>query len=131
MTESHAAVWIDHEEARLFALSRDTAKEWTIRPHDRHVHIHHKAGKGDAGKAPPDKHYFKSVADALKDATEILVTGPGTAKLELVRYLRERAPLIEKKVVAVETLDHPTDGELVKYAHHIFYAADRMRGTEP
>ena len=127
MTHYHAAVWIDHAEARVFSLTRDAAKEWTIHPHDRHVHLHHKAGKGDSGRAPTDKHYFQGVAEAIRDAAEILIVGPGSARHELATYLREHAPDTAKKIVGVEPLDHPTDGELVKFARKFFKAVDRMQ----
>jgi hypothetical protein len=52
----HVAIWIDHKEAKIYALSREAADEWKVRPHDRGIHIHHKAGLGDSGKAPPDQH---------------------------------------------------------------------------
>jgi stalled ribosome rescue protein Dom34 len=127
MELSHAAIWIDHEQAKIFELGREGFDEWRIRPHDRHLHIHHKAGLGDSGKARPDQHYFHSVADAVKDAREILIFGPGTARTELLRHLERHDPSVAKKVVAVQPMDHPTDGEIVAFARRTFKAADRMR----
>ena len=127
MPPTHAAVWIDHREAKVYALSRESADEWKVRPHDRHLHIHHKAGLGDSGKAAPDQHYFHSVADAVKDAGEILIVGPGTAKTELMHHLQNHDPAIARKVVGVQPLDHPTDGELLNFARKFFKAADRIR----
>jgi hypothetical protein len=34
---------------------------------------------------------------------------------------------LEPKIVGVETVDHPTDGQLVAHARRYFHAADRMR----
>ena len=127
MQVTHAAVWIDHEQAKVYALSRESADEWKVRPHDRHVHIHHKAGLGDSGKAAPDQHYFHSVAEAVKDAGEILIVGPGTAKTELMHHLEKHDPQVAKKVVGVTPMDHPTDDELINFARKTFKAADRMR----
>jgi stalled ribosome rescue protein Dom34 len=127
MPATHAVVWIDHREARLFGLSRTAANEWTLHAGDRQSHIHHKAGLGDAGKAKPDQHYFHAVAGAVKDSNEILIVGPGTARTELMSHLKAHDPKIAAKVVAVEPLDHPTDGELVNFARKFFRAADRMR----
>jgi stalled ribosome rescue protein Dom34 len=126
MIMTHAAVWIDHEQAKVFALSREAANEWTVRPHDRHVHIHHKAGLGDSGKAAPNQHYFHSVAQAVKDAGEILILGPGTAKTELMHHLAKHDAQVAAKVVAVQAMDHPTDGEIINFARKTFRAADRM-----
>jgi hypothetical protein len=126
MKHYHAAIWIDHEQARVYSLNWAESEEWTIHPHDRHLHLHHKAGKGDAGRTPSDQHYFQSVAEAVRDAGEILITGPGSAKLELLRHLQKHAPDVEKKVVSVETLDHPSDGQLVAFARKFLLAADRI-----
>ena len=121
-----AAVWIDHKEAKVFMISRESASEWKLHAHDQHAHIHHKAGLGDSGHEAPDQHYFHAVAEAVKDAGEILITGPGTAKSELVNHLKKHDPAVAKKVVAVEALDHPSDGELLKLARTFFKAAERM-----
>jgi stalled ribosome rescue protein Dom34 len=123
---SDIAVWIDHEQAKIYVIARLSATEWKLHPHDRHVHLHTKAGKGDSGRAPEDEHYFHSVAEALKDADEILIAGPGTAKSELMHHLQHHDPLVAKKVVAVEALDHPSDGELLNFARKFFRGAERM-----
>lgn len=127
MIITHAAVWIDHEQAKVFALSRESSNEWTVRPHDRHLHIHHKAGLGDSGKAAPDQHYFHSVAEAVKDAGEILILGPGTAKSELMKHLARHDPQVAAKVAGVQAMDHPTDGEIINFARKTFKAADQLR----
>ena len=131
MTHYHAAIWIDHREAKVYSLNRDTSNEWRLRPHDRHVHLHHKAGLGDSGHAAPDKHYFHSVADAVKGAGEILITGPGTARTELMHHLQTHDPAVAKKVVGVEALDHPSDGQLVAFARKFFKAADQFLPDSP
>jgi stalled ribosome rescue protein Dom34 len=127
MTHYHAAIWIDHAQAKVYSLNRDTANEWRLRPHDQHVHLHHKAGLGDSGRAPQDQHYFHHVADAVKDAGEILITGPGTARTELMHHLQKHDPAVAKKVVGVEALDHPSDGQLLAFARKFFKASDQMR----
>jgi stalled ribosome rescue protein Dom34 len=124
---NHVAIWIDHSEARIYALGREGSNEWTLRPHDVPAHLHHKAGLGDSGKAPPDKHYFHSVAEAVKDAAEILIVGPGSARTELLHHLKTHDPEIARKVVGTEPLDHPSDGQIVAYARRYFRAADQLR----
>ncbi len=130
MAHYHAAVWIDHAEAKVYSLNRNAANEWSVRPHDSHVHVHHKAGKGDSGHAH-DEGYFHSVADAVKDAGEILITGPGTAKTELMHHLERHDPAVAKKVVGVEALDHPTDGEFLNLARKAFTGIDNLRPDSP
>jgi hypothetical protein len=38
---------------------------------------------------------------------------------------------LEPKILGVETLDHPTDGQLAAYVRHYFHEKDRMRGLVP
>jgi stalled ribosome rescue protein Dom34 len=64
----------------------------------------------------------------LEGAREILVVGPGTAKLELIKYIHRHHRDLEARVVGVETVDHPSDGQLLGYARHYFEAKDRMIG---
>ncbi len=131
MEHRHIAVWLDHEQARVFALTFDRAEGWTVRPHQHHVHRHHKAGLGDAGKRPADTDYFGDLAASIADAGEILVTGPSSAKNEFMVYLRSKQPAVERKVAAVETLDHPTDGEFIRHARKYFRSAGHLHGTVP
>ena len=89
--------------------------------------MHHDAGCIGSGKAPEDVAYFQMVTAALEEAGEVLIVGPGKAKLELIRYLHHHAPDLEPKLVGVETVDHPSNGQIVAYARQYFRAADRMR----
>jgi stalled ribosome rescue protein Dom34 len=78
-----------------------------------------------------DEGYFHSVADAVKDAGEILIAGPGTAKTELMHHLQRHDPQVAKKVVGVETMDHPTDGEFLRLARKAFLRVDNLRPDSP
>jgi stalled ribosome rescue protein Dom34 len=131
MAHYHAAIWIDHTQAKVYSLNREAADEWRIQPHDKHVHVHHKAGKGDAGHATTDEHFLHSIADAVKDAGEILIAGPGTAKTEFKHHLDRHDPQVAKKVVGVEAMDHPTDGEFLKLARKFFAHSDMLRPDSP
>ena len=71
-------------------------------------------------------HFYHEVAQALEGAEEILVVGPATAKLEL-KHLHKHDHTLAPKIIGVETVDHPTDGQLLKYVRGYFRAADRMR----
>jgi hypothetical protein len=63
---------------------------------------------------------------ALAGASEILIVGPGQAKLELIKHINAHDHAVVDKVVGVETVDHPGDGQLVAYARKYFVARDRM-----
>lgn len=127
MSHYHAIAWLDHAEARVFSFNPDTADETRILSHPPHRQVHHKAGMIGSGKAGEDKDFFHGIATALDGAGEVLVVGPGSAKLELIRYLHRHDAALEAKLVGVETVDHPTDGQIIAYARKYFRAADRMR----
>lgn len=90
-------------------------------------HIHHKANSIGSGHTPADHDYLHAVAEAVSDAGAILITGPANAKTELVEHIRIHDPRLTKFIVGVETVDHPSDAQLVAHAKKYLVAADRMR----
>lgn len=126
MKHYHAAVWIDHASARVFSLNAAEAEKWTIRPHERHAHVHHKAGSIGAGKAVAEIALYEGIVEALQGAGAILLTGPGNARKHFATYLRKRHPDLGGRVAAVEPLDHPGDGQMIAFARKFFRADDRM-----
>jgi hypothetical protein len=71
--------------------------------------------------------FLERVALALKDAGAIPITGPASAKKELLAHIERAHPEIAKRVSGVETVDHPTEGELVTLGRRFFRADDRMQ----
>lgn len=127
MTHYHAVMWIDHREARVFQFNREAAEGHTLRADRPDVHVHHKAGVLGPGKAQPDADFFRAAAEAAAPATEVLLVGPGRAKQEFAAWAQRHDPAFHQRIVAVETVDHPTDPQLVALARRYFAAADRMR----
>jgi stalled ribosome rescue protein Dom34 len=126
----HAAVWIDHHEAKIFLVDESGAIHPEKLRAPEHIRRHSSV---TAEHAHPEDllHFFQSVEKALADIEEILVVGPGSAKLELIKHVHKHAHTLEPRIVGVETVDHPTDGQLVKHAHAYFHAKDRLLGTAP
>jgi len=123
---NHSVVWIDHREARIFHFSAEEADSLTVRPNDPHVHIHHKANTIGSGHAPEDKAFFQAVVEAIGASKAILITGPGAAKIALVKHIARHDPALLEHISGVETVDHPADKVLVAYARTYFKAADLM-----
>lgn len=126
MSHYHAIVWIDHLEAKIFHFTATDAERAHVRSHSPDRHLHHRAGSRTGNRAPDDHAFFEAVMGALHGAQEWLVAGPGTAKTAFATYVRERHPLEARRIVDVETLDHPTDAELVRLARKRAVAIDRM-----
>jgi stalled ribosome rescue protein Dom34 len=123
----HAVVWIDHREARVFHFSPSDAERLVLHPDNPTRHIHHKANSIGSGHAPADEEFLHAVADAVADAGAILVTGPANAKTELVKHIHRHDPKVMNAIIGVETVDHPSDAQLVAYARTYFKAKDRMQ----
>jgi stalled ribosome rescue protein Dom34 len=119
-THFHAVVWIDHSQAKVFHLGLGGADEVTLHPHLPTRHLHHKANSIGSGHAAPDKAFYAEVTSALGDAGEILIIGPAGAKTEFANHIRQHAPDVARRIVAVEAADHPTDGEIVAHAKRHF-----------
>lgn len=124
MATHHAAVWLDHNEARIFHTTPTTFDEVVVESPKAHTQLHRKAGSDDGHRATEDQGYYREVAQALADAGDVLVLGPATAKLELIKYAHRHDPKLAAKIVGVETVDHPTDRQLAAYIRHYFKVAD-------
>jgi stalled ribosome rescue protein Dom34 len=122
----HVVVWIDHKEARVFFIRPDQIAEATVMAPPN---VHHKHPKGPEGaREHPDdaKRFFHEVARSLDGTEEILIVGPSTAKLEFMKYVHKHDQTLEHRIIGIETVDHPTDGQLVAYARKYFKRIDKM-----
>ena len=131
MSHSHAIVWMDSHQAHIFRFSPSDVEKERIRAHSPFHKVHHKAGSIGAGHVHLDRDYLDGIAESLHGVEEWLLIGPGTAKRELASHLEQHSPDLRHKLLAVETADHPTDGELLDWARKTFKRLDRMRSNAP
>lgn len=124
---SRVLVWVDHHQAKVFQICEGHVLPTIIHSTHPHEHLHHKANAGDSGHVPLDKAYLERIATAVTPASAVLIVGPGLAKTELAAYIEAQSPDLPKRISGVETVDHPTDGELVASGRSFFEADDRMR----
>jgi stalled ribosome rescue protein Dom34 len=129
MSHYHAVVWLDHSEAHVMHFNREEVESFVAHASDKHPHLHHKRGAVGSGHRAEDAHYFGEIARLLGGAQEILVLGPGSAKLEFVKHVHKHAHDLVDKIMGVESSDHPTDGQIVAHARKYFLAKDRMLGN--
>jgi hypothetical protein len=123
----HVAVWIDHREARVIEFHPDSADESTVSapPHNDH-HKHTRGQEGLKEHPEDEKRFFHDLVATLQRAEELLIVGPGSAKLEFSRYLHTHDRLLEANVVGIETVDHPSDAQVVAFAKSYFKKTARM-----
>ena len=127
MKTNHAVIWLDHKEAHILFFDADKNK--IIRSESTQPHLHHKANEVGSGNAPEDHHYFARIISKVSDVAEILIVGPGFAKGELVKHASHYAPLIAKHIIGVETVDHPTDGQVLAYAKQYFKRFEQLKAV--
>ena len=126
---THAVVWIDHQEARIFHVHPEMADESRVLSPQHRVHRHPK-GRGEPREHPDDaRRFFDDVAKRLEGSDSVLVVGPASAKREFITFAQEKHPRLVSKIVGIETADHPTGGEIVAHARSYFKASDRLGGV--
>jgi ADP-heptose:LPS heptosyltransferase len=123
----HAVVWIDHHQARVLHFNPEEAEERTVHPPHQPRHLHAKAGSASGTHLRGEDSYYREVAEALASAKEVLITGPSSAKRELLEYLKKHRPQLLAHVDAVETMDKVSDADLIAAARRHFKASDRMK----
>ena len=126
MSHYHAVVWIDHLEAHIMQISNGDVESSLVKPKNPPHKVHSKAATLGSGRAPQDQDYYHRVTEALAGATEILIVGPAQAKLQLLKHIHTHDPALVSNVVGVESVDHPTDKQLVAYARKYFHAKDQV-----
>ena len=118
-------VWIDRDKAKIFHMQPGDHSHEILK---RHEVFHHTAGDHD--KLTNSDQLFNQTATHLLGAKEILVMGPGLAKTHFVNYLKTHHHAdLAKAVVAVETVDHPTDHQILEYAGKFFRKIDVFKGN--
>jgi hypothetical protein len=127
----HAVIWIDHREARVFHFNPTEVERLVLYPDHPTKHIHHKANSIGSGHVSVDHDYLQAVAESVADAGAILITGPANTKKELAEHIRLHDPKLAKAIAGVETVDHPSDPQLVAHARKYLAATDRMQPDNP
>lgn len=126
MSHIHGVVWLDHLRASVITFSTGDRDVIDINSNNPNRQIHRKSGIPGSGHASDDLAFFADVTMSLEDVREVLITGPGTAKTAFESYVNKRHPDLAARIVGVETLDHPSDGELLAYAKKYFKRIDQL-----
>ena len=121
MSNLHAVLWVDHQHAQVMHLEADSTQVQKIK-----AHIHHTRQHGS--KVRTEHEFFGEVCDALADIKEVLVTGSHKAQADFRHYVDKHRPALAPRIAGWETVDHPSDGQLIALARKFFVAHDRMAG---
>jgi stalled ribosome rescue protein Dom34 len=117
------ALWIDHRQAVIAAVTGDT-EDLTRILSGIEKHVRFSAGEGGAEDSRDKRfeghlhQYYDKVIASLRDARSILILGPGEAKHEVEKRLRDAG--VGKAIVGVETADKMTDPQIAAIARQRF-----------
>lgn len=121
MTMSHAVVLLDHHTAQVMQFDAEHVETARIKAHAHTTKQH--------GSTVRTEHeFFGEVCDALAGIGEVLVTGSQTAQSDFRHYVEKHRPLVAPQIVGYESVDSPTDNQVVAMARRYFLKHDRMAG---
>jgi len=119
---ANVVLWIDSDHAKIFELAGDTVTEKTLK---RREIRHHTGSEKDHNHHKEGGHkFFHDVATHLEGAARILLIGPGEAKTRFRGHVESHHPHghLGNKIIGEETVDHPTDGQIVALGKKFFSA---------
>jgi len=126
MSLNNAVVWLDHTKAQVIHFDKNVSESESMKTHSTHPHPHQKHGDNHVN-GDDNTLFYKDIAAALTDSEQILVVGPAEEKTAFVSYLTSKMPAIADKIKAVETVDHPSEGQLLAYAREHFISSGGMQ----
>jgi osmotically-inducible protein OsmY len=103
---NHALVWIDHSAAKVSRFRGNAESDVDIHadaPLQRLHHLH--TGWVAGGRVPENTDFYQQIAVALDSDSEIVITGPGNAKLEFKAFLDQHRPQMSSRVEEVTQSD--------------------------
>ncbi len=114
---THAVVWVDHREAKVFQFHDDLAHKLVIHSHLSVQRAHHRGhGEDDPHGVAVDGEFFKRIVTALDHTHAALLAGPGAAKLDLAGYINAQRPDLAVRISRSESPSYPGDAALVASA---------------
>jgi hypothetical protein len=123
MSPSHAVVWIDHQSAQVLQIDADPVQLKKVKAQTYHNTRQH------GSNVRTEHEFFGEVCDALAGITEVLITGSNTAQADFRHYIDKHRASLTRQIVGWETVDHPTEPQLVALGRKYFLKHDRMAGT--
>jgi stalled ribosome rescue protein Dom34 len=126
MSLNNAVVWLDHSKAVVIHFDKDAAESESLKTHSTHAHPRQNHADTHANE-DDNTRFFADIAATLGDAEQILIVGPAEEKAVFMKHLSAKVPAVAANVKAVETVDHPSDGQLLAHARKYFVKAGGMQ----
>lgn len=121
MSLFHAVVWLDRQNAQVLQFDAEHLEAQKVRAHSHPTAQH--------GSQVRSEHEFHAeVCAALEGVSEVLVTGSHQNQAAFRHYAEKHRPHIARHIVGYETVDHPSEAQLVALARKYFQRRERMEG---
>ena len=121
MPLAHAVLWLEHHHADVLQFDKQLVTPTKIKDHAHDTRQHHSGVR-------TQHEFFGAVSDALAGITYVLVAAAGTAQRDFRGYVEKHRTAFLPQLAGWETVDHPSEGELVALARTFFTGHDRMIG---
>ncbi|QIP13743.1 hypothetical protein G8759_14520 [Spirosoma aureum] len=134
--ETYTGIWLDHRKALIVSFKGDSATSHSVQVEaQKRQRIHrdgHPYKKAEDQVEELTRHrlanYYETICAQVKDASDIYIFGPGEAKTELEKVLRNKSTLAEK-IKQVEPADYLTDYQIMARVRE--FAAKRLAFMHP
>lgn len=124
MSLHRAVIRIDHHTAQIIEFDADHTEAHKVKAHAHYTRQH--------GSAVRSEHeFFAEVCVALANIPQLLVTGSHQAQADFRHYVEKHCPGMLKQIAGWETVDSPSEGELVALAKQHFLKIDQFQGKAP
>ena len=122
MTLFHAVALVDHQSAQILQFDTEHVQAQKVKSSSHHSRLH--------GSVVRTEHeFFGHVCDAMAGIPEVLVVGSHAAWADFKHYVEKHRPSLVAHIVGYETVDQPSQPQLVAMARKYFLKFDRMAGT--
>ncbi len=124
MSLTHAVIRIDHHTAQIIEFDADHTEAHKVKAHAHYTRQH--------GSSVRSEHeFFAEVCTALASIPELLITGSHQAQADFRHYVEKHRSGMLKQIVGWETVDAPSEAQLVALAKQHFLKFEQMAGKAP
>jgi hypothetical protein len=129
--DRNVGLWIDHKQAYVIS-DRDGTVDVILSNLEPPAHYSGGTQLGGKQNQKADaefrksgrfrlqlKKYYQQVISALKDASSIVIMGPGEAKLEFEKAIRKYKTM-QERILKVETTDKMTKNQMIAYVRKFY-----------
>ena len=122
MTTFHAVAWVDHQNAQVLQFDAEQ-----VQAHKLSAHVHPTPQHGSQVRS--EHEFFGQVCDAVAGIPQVLIAAGHTAQSDFRHYVEKHRPAVTAQIAGWETVDHPSEGQLVALARKFFVQHDQKLGS--